>query len=73
MSLMTLLVALDHWEIEQPRSPVDTPTTSLPSGSGASAVPPSNPPEGDVKKNENAFRYFVSKLVCISFGLPFAF
>lgn len=73
MSLMTLLVALDHWEIEQPRSPVDTLTTSFPSGSGAFGVPPSNPPEGDVKKTENAFRYFVSKLVCISFSLPFAF
>lgn len=65
MSLMTLLVALDHWEIEQPRSPADTPTSSFPPGSGAFAFPPNIPAEPDMKKNENAFRYFVSKLVCI--------
>ncbi|GHJ86806.1 hypothetical protein NliqN6_3208 [Naganishia liquefaciens] len=62
MSLMTLLVALDHWEIEQPRASVDLPTASLQSGSSTLAFPPNNPPETDMKKNENAFRYFVSKL-----------
>jgi hypothetical protein len=60
MSLMSLLVALDHWEMEQPRSPIEP---SAGQGSSATSFPPTNSAESDAKKSENAFRYFVSKLV----------
>lgn len=63
MSLMTLLVALDHWEIEQPRSPAETPASAALPGSSTLSFPPVNAAEPDMKKNENAFRYFVAKLV----------
>lgn len=64
MSFMTLLVALDHWEVE-PRSPVETPSLGGlpgPSTSSSFAVS-SNAPERETKKSENAFRYFITKLV----------
>ncbi|KAJ9091998.1 hypothetical protein QFC19_008866 [Naganishia cerealis] len=61
MSLMSLLVVLDHWEVE-PRSPTETPSlTSLP-GSSTSSFPAANIPEREAKKSENAFRYFITKL-----------
>lgn len=60
MSLMSLLVALDHWEMEQPRSPIDP---SAGPESSASSFPIANSAEPEIKRSENAFRYFVSKLV----------
>ncbi|KAJ9104377.1 hypothetical protein QFC20_004513 [Naganishia adeliensis] len=62
MSLMTLLVALDHWEIEQSRSPIEPPAFGAGSATSAAALPQVNSAEPDTKKTENAFRYFVSKL-----------
>lgn len=66
MSLMTLLVALDHWEIEQSRSPIEPPAFGAGSATSAAALPQVNSAEPDTKKTENAFRYFVSKLVSLS-------
>jgi hypothetical protein len=63
MSLMTLLVALDHWEIDQSRSPIEPPVFGAGPATSTSTMPPANSADSDNKKTENAFRYFVSKLV----------
>ncbi|KAJ9094420.1 hypothetical protein QFC21_005959 [Naganishia friedmannii] len=62
ISFMTLLVALDHWEVE-PRSPAETPFLGgLPGSSTSSSFAAANVSERETKKSENAFRYFITKL-----------
>lgn len=64
MSVMVLLVALDHWKVE--REEVVPPQTSR-SMSGSignlAGGSPLQSSEVAPKKDENAFRYFISKLV----------
>ena len=71
MSLMVLLVALDHWKVAREEI-VETPgITGMGMGVGFNfGMPPSTPGglgssvvgENAPKKDENAFRYFLSKL-----------
>jgi len=77
---MVLLVALDHWKVDKDdaMSAVDTPLMGmggfgLGSGSGSGSFSAgfggqqvgSMFGESAPKKDENAFRYFISKLVSI--------
>jgi hypothetical protein len=75
MSLMVLLVALDHWKVDKEEA-IDTPgmTGAGGIGFGMSPVLPSTGSSGQVgsmfgesapKKDENAFRYFIAKLVSV--------
>lgn len=75
---MVLLVALDHWKVDREEI-VETPgITGMGMGVGFNfGMPPSTPGglgssvvgENAPKKDENAFRYFLSKLAS-RFSLP---
>ncbi len=56
---MALLVSLDHWAADTPRSPAETPALGQLDGG---TFPATAPAELDPKKDENAFKYFFRKL-----------
>jgi hypothetical protein len=71
---MVLLVALDHWKVDK-EEVVETPGAGILNGSLSSGMPGSTSGtamfgESVPKKDENAFRYFVSKMVGLLQLLP---